>query len=117
MLFRSPVVQITDDPPERSCRPSVDYLFRSIAHSYGDRAVGAILTGMGDDGTLGCKLMKRAGAMIITQDEATCVVYGMPRSVFEAGISDQVASLESIAGSLIAAVGQTKGQGAIAWQT
>ena len=105
-----PVVQVTNDPPERSCRPSVDYLFRSIAHSYGDRAVGAILTGMGDDGTLGCKLMKRAGAMIITQDEQSCVVYGMPRSVFEAGISDQVVSLENMASSLTAAVGQTPGQ-------
>jgi len=109
-----PVVQITDDPPERSCRPAVDYLFRSIAHSYSGRAVGAILTGMGDDGTLGCKLMKRAGAMIITQDEATCVVYGMPRSVFEAGISDRVTPLENIADSLIAATRQTAGQGAIA---
>jgi len=109
-----PVVQITDDPPERSCRPAVDYLFRSIAHSYGDRAVGAIFTGMGDDGTLGCKLMKRAGSMIITQDEATCVVYGMPRSVYEAGISDQVVPLENIAGSLLAAAGQTAKHGAIA---
>jgi len=109
-----PIIQITDDPPERNCRPAVDYLFRSIAHAYGDRAVGAIFTGMGDDGTLGCKLMKRAGAMIITQDEATCVVYGMPRSVFEAGISDQVVSLENLASSLVAATKRTIRQGAIA---
>jgi len=109
-----PIIQITDDPPEQNCRPAVDYLFRSIAHAYDDRAVGAIFTGMGDDGTLGCKLMKRAGAMIITQDEATCVVYGMPRSVFEAGISDQVVSLENLAGSLVAATKRTTGQGAIA---
>jgi len=109
-----PVIRITEDPPERNCRPAVDYLFRSIAHAYGDRAVGAIFTGMGDDGTLGCKLMKRAGAMIITQDEATCVVYGMPRSVFEAGISDQVVSLENLAGSLVASTKRTTGQGAIA---
>ncbi len=108
-----PIVQITDDPPERSCRPSVDYLFRSIAHSYGNRAVGAILTGMGDDGTLGCKLLKRAGAMILTQDEASCVVYGMPRSVFEAGISDRVVPLENISGSLVAAARLTTGQGMV----
>jgi len=100
-LDGQPVIQITDDPPVRSCKPAVDYLFRSIAHAYGDQAVGAILTGMGDDGTLGCKLMKRAGAMILVQDEATCVVYGMPRSVFEAGVADRVAPLENIADSLV----------------
>ena len=101
-----PIIQITDDPPERSCKPAVDYLFRSIAHCYGDRSLGVVLTGMGDDGTLGCKLLKRTGAMILSQDEATCVVYGMPRSVFEAGLSDQVAPLGEISACLLAAVGR-----------
>ncbi len=98
------IVQITDDPPEKNCKPAVDYLFRSIAESYGNRAMGVILTGMGDDGTLGCKLLKRSGARILTQDEASCVVYGMPRSVFEAGLSDQVAPLERMAACLMEAV-------------
>lgn len=98
------IVQITDDPPERNCKPAVDYLFRSIAHTYGERSVGVILTGMGDDGTLGCKLLKRKGAKIITQDEASCVVYGMPRSVFEAGLSDEVASLENMSECIMEAV-------------
>ncbi|MCA9232043.1 MAG: chemotaxis response regulator protein-glutamate methylesterase [Planctomycetales bacterium] len=92
-----PVVQITNDPPERNCKPAVDYLFRSIAHHYGDRAVAAILTGMGDDGTLGCKLLKRAGATILAQDEQSCVVYGMPRSVVEAGLADHVGPLDDLA--------------------
>ncbi|MBN1491253.1 MAG: chemotaxis response regulator protein-glutamate methylesterase, partial [Phycisphaerae bacterium] len=73
------VARITDDPPENSCKPSVDYLFRSVANVYGASALGIIMTGMGSDGTLGCRLLKRRGATIVTQDEATCVVYGMPK--------------------------------------
>lgn len=106
----NPVIQITNDPPERNCKPSVDYLFRSVAEHYGDRVLAAILTGMGDDGTIGCQLLKKAGARIIAQDEASCVVYGMSRSVIEAGIVDEVAPLQSIADSLM----QSVGRGAIA---
>ncbi len=98
-----PTVQITDDAPERNCKPSVDYLFRSLAEEFGDQAMAAILTGMGDDGTVGCKLMKKEGAMIMVQDEESCVVYGMPRSVFEAGVADQVVPLDRIASSLVTA--------------
>ncbi len=98
-----PVVQITDDAPERNCKPSVDYLFRSLAEQFSDEAMAAILTGMGDDGTVGCKLMKKEGAMIMVQDEESCVVYGMPRSVFEAGVADQVVPLDQIASSLVTA--------------
>jgi two-component system chemotaxis response regulator CheB len=94
---RRTFIQITDDPPERNCRPAVDYLFRSIAAEYGRKAWGAILTGMGDDGTLGCRAMKERGAAILAQDEATCVVYGMPRAVAEAGLVDVVGPLETIA--------------------
>ena len=98
------IVQITDDPPERNCKPAVDYLFRSIAGCYGDQSIGVVLTGMGDDGTIGCKHLKAAGARVFTQDEASCVVYGMPRSVFEAGLSDHVATLNEIAELLTGAV-------------
>ena len=94
---RRTFIQITDDPPERNCRPAVDYLFRSIAAEYGAKAWGAILTGMGDDGTLGCRALKERGAAILAQDEATCVVYGMPRAVAEAGLVDVVGPLETIA--------------------
>jgi len=98
------LIQITNDPPEQSCKPSVDYLFRSVAQHFGDRSLGVILTGMGEDGTLGCKLLRQKQAKILIQDEASCVVYGMPRSVFMAGLSDEVAPLENIAGCLISAV-------------
>ncbi len=96
-----PLIQITNDPPERSCRPSVDYLFRSLARHYGNEVVAAVLTGMGDDGCIGCRHLKRKGAAIVTQDESSCVVYGMPRSVNDAGLSDSVLPLERIAAFLI----------------
>ena len=91
------IVKITDDPPENSCKPSVDYLFRSIAHHYIGRSTGVIMTGMGSDGTLGLKLMKRNGATVIAQNEETCVVYGMPKEPIDAGIVDVVAPLNKIA--------------------
>jgi two-component system chemotaxis response regulator CheB len=102
---KSRIVRITDDPPENSCKPSVDYLFRSIAYHYVGRATGVIMTGMGSDGTLGLKLMKRNGATIIAQDEATCVVYGMPKEPIEAGIVDVIAPLDKIADEICQTVG------------
>lgn len=91
------IIRITDDPPENSCKPSVDYLFRSIAYHYVGRATGVIMSGMGSDGTLGSKLMKRNGSTIIAQDEVTSVVYGMPKEVIDAGIVDVIAPLDKIA--------------------
>ncbi len=91
------VIRITDDPPENSCRPAVDYLFRSIAGEYGAKSLGVIMTGMGYDGTLGCKLMKRKGAVIITQDQASCTVYGMPKLLADEGVSDHIVSLDNMA--------------------
>ncbi len=99
-------IQVTDDLPERNCRPAVDYLFRSLAEGFGDRAWGVILTGMGDDGTLGCRTMKQRGSAILAQDEASCVVYGMPRAVAEAGLADFVAPLDGLADRLKDAVRQ-----------
>lgn len=89
-------VQVHDDPPERNCKPSVDYLFRSIANTYGRSAMGIIMTGMGDDGTRGCQLLKRLGCPIVAQDEASCVIYGMPRKIVEAGLADAIIPLNKI---------------------
>lgn len=100
------VARITDDPPENNCRPSVDYLFRSVANHCGRNALGVIMTGMGSDGFLGCRLMKRQGAAIITQDEATCVVYGMPKAPAEEGLSDVIAPLDRIASEITRFVGK-----------
>ena len=73
------IARVPDDPPENNCKPSVDYLFRSVAYSCGRNSLAVVMTGMGSDGALGCRLLKRNGAAIITQDEATCGVYGMPK--------------------------------------
>lgn len=96
-----PVLKLTDDPPENNCRPAVDYLFRSAANRFPGRSMAVILTGMGNDGTLGLRLLKRHGCYAIAQDEASCVVYGMPKSVVEAGLTDAVLPLESIASRII----------------
>lgn len=90
------VLRVTDDPAERSCRPSVDYLFRSLSHICGRNTLGLIMTGMGDDGLLGCKLLRRQGAMILAQSRETCVVYGMPKCVVEEGLVDEVIDLKSL---------------------
>ncbi len=90
------VIHLHKGPPENSCRPAVDVLFRSVAQVFGGKSVGVILTGMGHDGLAGAKLMKEQGALIIAQDEATSVVYGMPRAVVEAGLADYVLPLGEI---------------------
>lgn len=95
------VIKITDDPPENSCKPSVDYLFRSVADHYVGRATGVIMTGMGSDGTKGLQQMKESGATIIAQNEATCVVYGMPKMPIESGLVDIVVPLNHIALEII----------------
>jgi two-component system chemotaxis response regulator CheB len=95
-------VQITDDPPERSCRPSVDYLFRSASMISGGRTVAAVLTGMGDDGTAGARLLQAKGAYIVAQDEESSVVFGMPKLLVNEGIAHAVLPLTKIAAELTA---------------
>jgi two-component system chemotaxis response regulator CheB len=97
-------IKITDDPPENSCRPSVDYLFRSIAQHYVGRATGVIMTGMGSDGSKGLALMKKNGSHVIAQDEASCTVFGMPKAPIESGIVDVVAPLDRIADEILKTV-------------
>jgi two-component system chemotaxis response regulator CheB len=82
-------------------RPSVDVLFESVAREVGSRAVGVLLTGMGDDGARGLLTMKKAGSATLAQDEASSVVYGMPKAALELGASDEVASLESMADAVL----------------
>jgi two-component system chemotaxis response regulator CheB len=93
----APLVTITDDPPERHCKPAADYLFRSLARLFQGNVLGVVLTGMGDDGTLGARLLKRHSMIFIAQDEATSAVFGMPRSLIEAGLADFVLPLDEIA--------------------
>lgn len=82
-------------------RPAVDVTMQSLAQVYGDLSVGIILTGMGSDGTKGAALIKAAGGKIVTQDETTCVVYGMPRSVVESGNTDKIVPLPQMAREIV----------------
>jgi len=94
-------VEIKDGPLVSRHRPSVDVLFRSAARYAGKNVIGVIMTGMGDDGAKGMKEMKDAGAFNIAQDEASCVVYGMPKEAVRHGGVDQVVSLEQIPASVL----------------
>lgn len=87
-------------PPENSCRPAVDVLFRSVAEVYGPRVLAAVLTGMGQDGLSGARAVKAAGGRIVVQDEASSVVWGMPGAVVRAGLEDAVVPLEQMAAQL-----------------
>lgn len=78
---------VSPRPEAITLRPSVDELFRSLANVYGNRCAGIVMTGLGQDGTLGAKAIHDAGGLVITQQAASCTVYGMPRSCDEAGLS------------------------------
>ncbi len=94
-------IKITNDPPENSCRPSADYLFRSVADYYVGRTTAVIMTGMGSDGTKGLEVLKQKGATIIAQNEETCVVFGMPKAPIERGLADIIAPLNKIADEIV----------------
>ena len=96
-------IRLNQDPPENSCRPSVDPLFRSIANCFGHRSLGIVLTGMGTDGANGSKAMKDKGARIYVQDEETSVIWGMPGNVARLGLADRVLPLKQIASELLRA--------------
>jgi two-component system, chemotaxis family, protein-glutamate methylesterase/glutaminase len=94
-------VEVNNGPPVSRHRPSVDVLFRSVAGAAGANAVGVILTGMGDDGAEGLAEMRQAGAATIAQDEASCVVFGMPKEAIARGAAQQVVPLSQIAGEAL----------------
>lgn len=98
---KGPVIKIVDDPPENNCRPAVDYLFRSAAEVYGGNLLAVILTGMGRDGTEGCRIIKQLGGSVIAQHPDGCVVYGMPKAVVEEQLADRVVPLEKIASWIV----------------
>jgi two-component system chemotaxis response regulator CheB len=95
------VVEVRDGPLVNHHKPSVDILFKSVAHCAGRNAIGAIFTGMGDDGARGLLEMRKAGAMTLAQDEASCVVYGMPKAAVELGAAQHVMALSDMAAALL----------------
>ncbi len=101
-------VRLLETPPVHHCRPAVDVLFRSAAEAAGPRAVAALLTGMGSDGAVGMQAIRKAGGRTIAQDEASSVVFGMPRAAIELGAAEQVVPLQRMAEAIVQAVtGQT----------
>jgi len=94
-------IHLQDNPPENSCRPAVDVLFRSVAAVYGPATLALIMTGMGQDGLRGCEFIRERGGRILTQDEATSVVWGMPGYIAQAGLADKVLPLAQIAAEIL----------------
>ncbi len=95
---------LNQDAPENSCRPAVDPLFRSVAHCYGKRVLGVVLTGMGSDGAKGAEAIKQAGGSVLAQDEQSSVVWGMPGFVAGRGLADAVLPLGEIAAEILCRV-------------
>ncbi|NKJ45953.1 chemotaxis response regulator protein-glutamate methylesterase [Burkholderia sp. SG-MS1] len=96
------IAHLSDEPPVNRHRPSVDVLFRSAAQHAGKNAVGVILTGMGRDGAAGLLEMKKAGAYTLAQDEASCIVFGMPREAIALGAADEIAALPEMSRRVMA---------------
>ena len=104
-----PIIGLNDQPPENSCRPSVDVLFRSVAANYEGNLLAVVMTGMGSDGCEGVRAMKRRGCLCLTQSEASCVIYGMPQAVDEAGLADEQVPLERLAARIAQLARQDRG--------
>jgi two-component system chemotaxis response regulator CheB len=98
-----PVIRTNRGQKENFCRPSVDVLFRSVASVYGARALAVVLTGMGQDGLKGCEMMRKVGARIYVQDEASSVVWGMPGFVARSGLAEKILPLEQIGAEIVRA--------------
>ncbi len=96
-----PLIAISENRRDIIYRPSVDVLMLSVVENFPGRALGVILTGLGNDGEKGIRAIKNSGGRTIAQDEETCIIYGMPRAVAEAGLADKVVPLDEIAGEII----------------
>jgi two-component system chemotaxis response regulator CheB len=94
-------IRTHQEPPENSCRPAVDVLFRSVAETYGAGALGVVMTGMGQDGLRGSERIREAGGQVIVQDEATSVVWGMPGFVAHAGLADKILPLNELGSEIV----------------
>jgi two-component system chemotaxis response regulator CheB len=95
---------ISEDDGSHIYKPSVDVLMLSVVESYSGQVLGVILTGLGNDGSKGMKEIKNVGGRTIAESEETCIVYGMPKSVVEAGMADKIVPLDAVAGEIINSV-------------
>jgi two-component system chemotaxis response regulator CheB len=94
-------LKLNQDPPENSCRPAVDVLFRSVARAYGPSALAVVMTGMGSDGTRGAAHIREGGGEVFVQDEATSVVWGMPGAVVSSGCADKICPLGDLSQEIV----------------
>jgi two-component system chemotaxis response regulator CheB len=101
LIIREGRLRLTSDPERHSCRPSVDALFESVAKEIGPRAIGCLLTGMGKDGALGLLAIRNAGGITLAQDQASSVVFGMPREAILLGAASQILPLDEFAPRLV----------------
>lgn len=101
----SPVLRIFEGEPELNCRPSVNVLFRSLAAVFGSKALGVIMTGMGNDGCEGMKAMRAEGSYLLAQDRESCVIYGMPDAVTKIGIVDEVRDVDGLSRRIVELLG------------
>jgi two-component system chemotaxis response regulator CheB len=96
---------LTDGPPENSCRPAADVMLRSVVRAYGGAALCVVLTGMGQDGLRGARELHEAGGRLLVQSGPTCVIWGMPKVVEEAGLAEAVVPLPELAAAILQRVG------------
>jgi two-component system chemotaxis response regulator CheB len=104
----TPRLNLNQGPPENSCRPAVDVLFRSVAAAYGANVLGVVMTGMGSDGVLGAQDIRDAGGVVIIQDENSSVVWGMPGLVHASGLADAAYPLDQLAPEITRRVLQSR---------
>ncbi len=105
-----PTLHLNQGPLENHCRPAVDVLFRSVARVYGSGVLAVVLTGMGSDGLLGCRIIREQGGSVLAQDEATSTVWGMPGAVAGAGLAHKVLPLDAIAAEILRIAGRARGE-------
>ncbi len=94
-------IQLSEGDLENSCRPAVDFLFRSVAEAYLNASIAVVLTGMGQDGLRGVRALKEKGVPIFVQDRESSVVWGMPGAIAEAGLADDVLPITEIAPKIL----------------
>jgi two-component system chemotaxis response regulator CheB len=110
MLLSGNQVRLTHQPERHSCRPSVDVLFESVAREVGPRAIGGLLTGMGRDGAQGLLAIRQSGGLTLAQDEATSIIFGMPKEAIRLGAAGKVLGLQEFAPALAALAGVGRGE-------
>ena len=101
IVNRKGLIELTSAPSLKGHQPSIDPLMESIAKVYGTRAIGVLLTGLGDDGARGLKAIKAAGGISLVQDEKSCAVFGMPKAAIDMGAADEVLSVQDLIDRLL----------------